>query len=425
MDLISVMYNVGKIPNCIQGFLFYRILCHFAQKRDGKLWSAAGYISCACLSNMIIYPNDFFNVVLELVWFLALMLLAFQGSIWQRLAAVAVLYPLIVSQNFFVMDMLGVLGSSLDWPIAIDLFCTIADPILHLLIWLGIYKIFKKYLSQMKRLFNDKIWMLLDIICLASLVNITTCIYFTPKDTYKMWPAAFACFATNLGCVALAKYFVISIQQNLERKNLKLQKSYYKELEQNQAEIRKIRHDMNNHLSVIHSLFYSGSKEEAEHYMKDMEAQLTAQSRVFCKNSIVNAVLNSKYNLALEQGIDCFFHIDLDKLIGIDAISLCCLFANTLDNALEASEKIENPEERRISVKARVTESGYFTYEIANSKNNEITKQHGQLKSDKEDTSSHGLGLSNVREMVEKYNGTLDISYTEDTFTVTVLIQNA
>ena len=103
----------------------------------------------------------------------------------------------------------------------------------------------------MKRLFNDKIWMLLDIICLASLVNITTCIYFTPKDTYKMWPAAFACFATNLGCVALAKYFVISIQQNLERKNLKLQKSYYKELEQNQAEIRKIRHDMNNHLSVL------------------------------------------------------------------------------------------------------------------------------------------------------------------------------
>ena len=33
-------------------------------------------------------------------------------------------------------------------------------------------------------------------------------------------------------------------------------------------------------------------------------------------------------------------------------------------------------------------------------------------------------GLANVREMVEKYSGTLDISYTEDTFTVTVLIGN-
>ena len=425
MDQSFILNCFDNTLAFVQGFFVFRILSLFADKQFGRIWDIIIYFSCTTCTCMVIFPNDFFNITLDLIWLAVMMLLAFKGSIWQRLAAVAVLYPLMVSQNFFILDILGVTGTWLGWSTAIDIFCSLADPILHLLIWLGIYKIFKKYLSQMKRLFNDKIWMLLDIICLASLVNITTCIYFTPKDTYKMWPAAFACFATNLGCVALAKYFVISIQQNLERKNLKLQKSYYKELEQNQAEIRKIRHDMNNHLSVIHSLFYSGSKEEAEHYMKDMEAQLTAQSRFFCKNSIVNAVLNSKYNLALEQGIDCFFHIDLDKLIGIDAISLCCLFANTLDNALEASEKIENPEERRISVKARVTESGYFTYEIANSKNKQITKQQGQLKSEKEDTSSHGLGLSNVREMVEKYNGTLDISYTEDTFTVTVLIQNA
>lgn len=48
-----------------------------------------------------------------------------------------------------------------------------------------------------------------------------------------------------------------------------------------------------------------------------------------------------------------------------------------------------------------------------------------RLKSDKEESASHGFGLSNVREMVEKYNGTLDISYTVDSFTVTVLIVNA
>ncbi len=34
-------------------------------------------------------------------------------------------------------------------------------------------------------------------------------------------------------------------------------------------------------------------------------------------------------------------------------------------------------------------------------------------QSDKDEMSAHGLGLSNVREMVEKYSGTLDISYSE------------
>lgn len=425
MEQSFVLNFFDNILDFIQGIYIYRILTLFANKRSGIFWDILIYFSCTTCAAMVIFPNDFFNITLDLIWFTIIMLLAFKGSVWQKLAAVAVLYPLTVSQNFFVMDILGVTGYAIGWSVPVDIFCSVSDPLLHLLIWYGIYKMFQKHLSQMKRLFDDKIWILLDAICLASLVNITTCIYFTPKETYKMWPAAFACFTTNLGCIALAKYFVISIQQDLERKNLIFQKSYYEELEKNQTEIRKIRHDMNNHLTVIHSLFCSGSKEEAELYMKDIEAQFTARSRSFCKNSIVNAVLNSKYNVAKEQNIDCFFHIDLEKLIGIDAISLCCLFSNTLDNAIEASVKIEDPKERHISVKARVTENGYFTYEIANAKNNKIISQHGQLKSDKEDTVSHGLGLSNVREMVERYNGTLDISYTEDTFTVTVLIQNA
>ena len=240
-----------------------------------------------------------------------------------------------------------------------------------------------------------------------------------------MWPAAFACFTTNLGCVALAEYFIVSVRQNMERKNLMLQKSYYEELEQNQTAIRKIRHDMNNHLTVIQSLLCSGNHDEAEQYMKGIATQLQVHSRVFCKNSIINAVLNSKYNLAAEHQIDCFFHIEMDKLIGIDAISLCCLFSNTLDNAIEASLKIPNIQERHISVKARITDNSYFTYEITNTKRNRITEQDGRLRSDKEDIAAHGLGLSNVREMVEKYNGTLDISYTEASFTVTVLIRNA
>ena len=186
-----------------------------------------------------------------------------------------------------------------------------------------------------------------------------------------------------------------------------------------------INHDMNNHLSVIQSLLRSGNQEEAERYMKELETQITTHTRFFCKNSIVNAMLNAKYNLAQEHSIDCFFHIDLEKLIGIDAVSLCCLFANTLDNAIEACVKIPDQNERRMSVKARVTENGYFTYEITNTKQNTIIEQKGRFQSDKEESKAHGLGLSNGREMVEKHRGTLNISYTEDSFTVAVLIRYA
>lgn len=425
MDLLSVVTYVCFLLNFVHGFLFYRVLCRMVQKRTGKIWSIIIYIVCAVLSNMIIYPNDLFNVTLDLFAFTALMLIAFRGSIWQKLAAVAVLYPLIISQNFLILDMLGTMGTALGWTLALDIFCSIAEAALHLLLWYMIYRLFEKRLTLAEKLFDDRTWMMLDAICLASLVSITSCIYFSPRESYKMWPAALACFATNLGCIFLAEYFTISIQQNMERKNLKLQKSYYEELEQNQTEIRKFRHDMNNHLSAVQSLFRSGNQEEAEQYLAEMETQIAVRNRVFCKNSIINAVLNAKYNQAQEHEIDCFFHIDLEKLIGIDAISLCSLFSNTLDNAIEACIKIPDPDDRHMSVKARVTENGYFTYEITNTKRNAVVEKKGTLQSDKAEAAAHGLGLANVREMVEKYHGTLDISYTEDTFTVTVLIGDA
>lgn len=425
MEFIDIIMYISNLLYFVQGLLIFRILSYFAKKRDGKIWNVVIYLSCAILSSMIIYPNDLTNVIIDLIWFTALMLTAFYGSVWQRLAAVAVLYPLILSQNFFVMDFFGVFGNWLGWSLALDIFCTVADPVSHLLIWYGIYRLFENNLDQTRQLFGDKIWILLDAVCLASLVSITTCILLAPKETYKMWPAVFACFATNLGCIALAKYFITSIRQNMERKNLILQKSYYEKLEQNQAEIRRFRHDMNNHLSTVRSLFDSGNLKDAGDYLRELETQMTVHTRVFCKNSIVNAVLNEKYNLAQEHGIDSFFHIDLDRLAGMDSVSLCSLFSNTLDNAIEASLRIPDPKERRVSVKARVTENGYFTFEVTNAKKNRILlDEKGRIQSDKGDSTIHGFGLSNVREIVEKYDGTMDISYTEDIFTVTILIEN-
>ena len=138
---------------------------------------------------------------------------------------------------------------------------------------------------------------------------------------------------------------------------------------------------------------------------------------------IVNAVLNAKYNAAEESGADCFFHVDIDELLGIDAVSLCTVFANTLDNAIEACRKIPEPEKRRISLKARYAENGYFSYEIVNSKRNEIRKKKDAFLTDKEDARSHGLGIASVQDVVRRYEGTLDISYTEDEFRVVILVR--
>lgn len=417
IEVASRFLNVLALP------FFCRLLYTIVPRKKGMIWTIIINISAFFLFSMVIFTNDMFNVTLDLLWFTALMLVAFKGMIIPKLAAVAILYPLVISLNFLIQDLLGVVYSSLNATFFADMICHLSDTFLHILFWYVLYRLFCQRLRDINRLFDQKTWMLLGTVCLASLVSITTCIYYAPKETYKIWLCALACIITNVGSLYLAGYFSNSIRLAAEQKNLKLQQEYYEELERNQTEIRKFRHDMNHHLSVIKDLFNSEDRLEAEKYFKEVESQIFVHNRTFCRNSIINAVLNAKYSQADAHGIDCFFHIDLQNVLSIDSVSLCSLFSNTLDNAIEASIKVQPPPARHISVKARATDSGYFSYEITNRKANPVIEKNGRFLSDKKDARSHGLGIQNIREIVDKYNGTLNISYTEDTFTVTMLIR--
>lgn len=73
-------------------------------------------------------------------------------------------------------------------------------------------------------------------------------------------------------------------------------------------------------------------------------------------------------------------------------------------------------------MKCRYTENGCFSLELINSKINEIVVQKNQYISDKEDKSAHEIGISSIRDIVEKYEGTLDISYDDTSFKVVILI---
>ena len=422
----SVSTIIEVFSKCLYAFglpFFCRLLYSVVPRKDGKFWTAVIGVSCYFLFGMTIFTNDMFNVTLDLLWFTALMLVAFKGRVVPKLASVAIFYPLIISLNFLIQDLLGVVYFSLDATLFASIFCHLSDAFLHILFWYVLYRLFRQRLFDISRLFDQNTWILLGAVCLASLVSITTVIYYAPAESYKIWLCALACIITNIGSLCLAGYFSNSIRLEAERNNLKLQQEYYEELERNQTEIRKLRHDMNHHLSVIKDLFYSENRMEAEEYFKKVESQIAVQNRVFCKNSIVNAVLNAKCSQAAGQGIDCFFHVDLHNIQSIDSVSLCSLFSNTLDNAIEASLKVRDPGARKISVKARSTDSGYFSYEISNQKANPIVEKNGHILSDKKDAKSHGLGIRNIREIIDRYNGTLDISYTEDTFTVTMLIR--
>lgn len=132
-------------------------------------------------------------------------------------------------------------------------------------------------------------------------------------------------------------------------------------------------------------------------------------------------MLSAKEQTAMDNSIHCDFQIGLEETPPIDNIDLCSLLANTLDNAIEACCKIPDYSMRFLTLKARC-KNNYFSYELVNSKVNAVVEESGHYKTSKNDSSLHGIGLENVERIVEKYGGDMKIDYTDDTFTVTILV---
>ena len=414
--------TLGTIFYFIESYFFYRTLACFLEPKKKVVWRAVSYLIGLFVCTMVIFPQDVVNITVNIPLFLAMLLIGFRQKILVKVSVLLIFFPIIISANFLTQQIgTWIWINLLESGELANIVLSNMILIVNILFWYLFWRMSDQKIREMMDTLDEKSWFLLDAVCLASLTAVMSCVYYTPDESYKVWLCMLACLITNFASIRLVFYLAENIRSRLEQKNEKLQQDYYREREAGQQELRKFRHDMNNHFSVVAGLMEDGKDEEAKKYFQKLSGQLSAKGRTFCKNSIVNAVLNAKYNRAVEQGIDCFFNIEINELFFIDPLDICTIFSNMLDNAIEACMKVV-PEKRRISMKARCTEKGYFSFEIENSKSQEIQIEDGKFRTWKKEKKLHGIGIENVKDVVRRYQGTVDITHDTETFCVVILI---
>lgn len=428
MDASTLIFLIERVSNIFElicGYFFVRTIDCCLTRREGKLPFVLGVVGYSAVASLVIFPQDMVNVTLVMVVFLILNFVLYKGKWIIKFSLVMILLPISAALNLLVTDVTGhlfFLRYTVQDELENTFFSTLSF-LLVVLFWTLFYRLFHLSFQKMRNLFTNRAWGIIDIICLASFAGLFSCIYLSPEQaSYLIWPCILACVVTNIGSIRLASYLADGIHADLERKNLQLQQNYYRELENNQNLIRKLRHDMNSHLAVVGQLLDRGDAKEASAYFEKISGYMQSANRRFCRNSIVNAVLNAKYNLMVENEIDGFFNVSIDKMVLIDDISLCTIFANTLDNAIEACNKIPDSSKRRLQLKCRYTDSGYFSFELENAKQNPVTVSKGRYISDKREKNVHGIGISSVKDIVDRYEGTFNISYDQNSFRVVILI---
>lgn len=224
----------------------------------------------------------------------------------------------------------------------------------------------------------------------------------------------------NIFLVIVINNLIKSMKSKSELKaindKLDMQYNYYLNIQESQMKVRKLYHDINNHMACIKQI----ENEDINEYIDSIKKELKDFDSTFDSgNRILDIILGDKYSECIKNNIDLFCDINFEKCDFIEMIDVSAIFANMIDNAIEACKKVEN--DRYINIRGTIVKS-YYVIKCENSKSNEIKMKNNKIISSKKDSFLHGIGLSSIKESLKKYDGDMEIIDEKNKFTLKIYI---
>ncbi len=204
---------------------------------------------------------------------------------------------------------------------------------------------------------------------------------------------------------------------------IKNQLTHYEELYRYQSEIRTFRHDIKNKLLSVSGLLADGQIQTAIDAIKGEVDFLDEEGNgiINSGNPAIDAVLQSKLLVAERKGINLSFSVKISDKINIDLLELGVLIGNALDNALEATEALENDADKAIFASI-ITMGGRIVISVENPVKAEVDTR--RIVTAKADKNNHGYGIKSIRTIAQKYDGDAFVSCDGNIFTISINICN-
>lgn len=252
-----------------------------------------------------------------------------------------------------------------------------------------------------------KEWILFIIVLFATWMEVmlfTKATILASEITGYMTGASVVAVIVN----ALIYYFIIYVNRAMQAKTeltlVKMQYDNVKTTEKNMKVLYdstySIKHDLEKHFLYLRTLEEKGKGTEIIEYIDNILGEELNKSHkiVFTNNDIFNALMNIRLEICHQKNIKPSINIESTSVDGIKSEDVMILFGNIFDNAIEAAEKTE---ERIIILNVR-TQGDYISIYMENSFDGVFDSE---LKTKKKNKNEHGIGLKNVRRIVEKYDG--------------------
>lgn len=186
------------------------------------------------------------------------------------------------------------------------------------------------------------------------------------------------------------------------------------------TDLRQLHHDMKNHLLGLQQLV--GENKKLEAYIGQL-LQRTNEYEILTDTGspLLDGLLSEKIRRAERDGIALSADIDFRTGGFLSDMDLCTIFSNALDNAIEASLRVENEEKRSVLLKCGPA-AGNLVVTVMNYYEGEL-RRSGEVFLSSKSAPGHGIGLSSIRRTAEKYGGIMTTAVDGyHNFVLTVLI---
>lgn len=227
--------------------------------------------------------------------------------------------------------------------------------------------------------------------------------------------------------ITIVIYQALKENQQKEKENLVLEKqiesmkSHIKEVERLYQDMRGLKHDMGNHITILERLYAANEKAEAVQYIGKLRQKfLETSGEIKTGNPVTDVILNEKKKTAEENQIHFTSDFIYPKDTGVDVFDVSVLLSNALENALEAAKQCEQP----YIVLTAYRKKNIYMIEIENSLRAplKMDTDTGLIATTKKDKEGHGMGLLNIRKVARKYYGEIDIEQTAHTFRLSIML---
>ena len=225
----------------------------------------------------------------------------------------------------------------------------------------------------------------------------------------------FASISSSSKAISLKyDYKIVENQVELQRQN-------YKILNESINRLYALKHDVRHHISAIETMVGQQKYKEALEYIEQFnQNQQSKTLPILCDNFAADSIIKYYMSLAISKNIAIKANLIIPEDISINSLDLCVVLGNCLENAIEACDKLSVGSEKSIELTSKMVGT-HIIFMISNSFNGQIVEINHRIKSSKGGP-SHGIGLSNISETVNKYNGNLDIKYSENKFDITIIM---